>query len=338
MKSSGSLILFLWISLSSALTENDYETIRDAFITKVRSDRTLQPTIVRLSFHDCVSGCDGCINLDNAANNGLSDAIDFVEELYTEITDAGISVSRADLWAIGGRAAAEFGMENMPGNSGWVKGVSSMNDFVTPFATFKYGRVDCETAPYTTEEYAFPEPHMNNEELMDYFAENMGMTADQTAAIMGAHTLGNMAKENSGYSGPWLNDPADVLQHRTSFDNEYYRSMLNSDYTFTGRNRAGRQSLGEDARPQYGCTDPDGTACGNMINTDWEVLYNMPLNEDNFLSECDLSAATTDCEKSDTYDLSVSYSEDNDKWLEDYVSAYDVMTANGASSLTEISS
>ena len=84
--------------------------------------------------------------------------------------DAGISVSRADLWAIGGRAAAEFGMENMPGNSGWVKGVSSMNNFVTPFATFKYGRVDCETAPYTTEEYAFPEPHMTNEELMDYFA------------------------------------------------------------------------------------------------------------------------------------------------------------------------
>ena len=42
-----------------------------------------------IGFHDCVSGCDGCINLDNAANNGLSDAIDFVEELYTEITDAG---------------------------------------------------------------------------------------------------------------------------------------------------------------------------------------------------------------------------------------------------------
>ena len=69
--------------------------------------------------------------------------------------------------------------------------------------------------------------------------------------------------------------------------------------------------MGEDARPEYGCTDPDGTDCGNMINTDWEVLYNMPLNEDNFLSECDLSAATSDCEKSDTYDLSVSYSEVN---------------------------
>ena len=77
------------------------------------------------------------------------------------------------------------------------------------------------------------------------------------------------------------------------------------------QNRAGRKALGDDARPQYACADSDGTACGGMLNTDWEVLYNMPLNEDNFLSECDLSAATTDCEKSDTYDLSVSYSEVN---------------------------
>ena len=123
-----------------------------------------------VGFHDCVSGCDGCINLDNSANNGLSTAIDAMEDVYTEITEAGISVSRADLWAIAGRAGAEFGMENMPGNSGWVRGVNSMNDFVTPFATFKYGRVDCETAPYTTEEFEFPEPHMTYDKVMDFFA------------------------------------------------------------------------------------------------------------------------------------------------------------------------
>ena len=61
------------------------------------------------------------------------------------------------------------------------------------------------------------------------------MTADQTAAIMGAHTLGNMEKENSGYSGPWLTDPAGELNHKTSFDNQYYQFMLNSDYTYTGK-------------------------------------------------------------------------------------------------------
>ena len=49
MKFYGLLIGFLSIGLSSALNGDNYETIRDAFITKVRSDRTLQPTIVRLS-------------------------------------------------------------------------------------------------------------------------------------------------------------------------------------------------------------------------------------------------------------------------------------------------
>ena len=69
----------------------------------------------------------------------------------------------------------------------------------------------------------------------NHYLENMGMTADQTAAIMGAHTLGNMEKENSGYSGPWLTDPAGELNHKTSFDNQYYQFMLNSDYTYTGK-------------------------------------------------------------------------------------------------------
>ncbi len=27
------------------------------------------------AFHDCVGGCDGCVNLDNASNDGLADVI-----------------------------------------------------------------------------------------------------------------------------------------------------------------------------------------------------------------------------------------------------------------------
>ena len=91
----------------------------------------------------------------------------------------------------------------------------------------------------------------------------------------------------------------------------FCRSHLKNPILNYFQNRAGKQSLGADARPQYSCADQDGTKCGGMLNTDWEVLYNMPLNEDNFLSECDVSAATTDCEKADTYNLSVKYSEVN---------------------------
>ena len=50
-----------------------------------------------------------------------------------------------------------------------------------------------------------------------------------------------------------------------------------------------------------------GTDCGRMLNTDFEVFYNMDLDEDDFLSKCDVSAAAAECSKSGTYELGVKY-------------------------------
>ena len=61
------------------------------------------------------------------------------------------------------------------------------------------------------------------------------MSNEQTAAIMGAHTLGNMEIANSGHSGNWLIDPEGVLTMKNTFDNSYYSFMINSDHTFIGR-------------------------------------------------------------------------------------------------------
>lgn len=61
------------------------------------------------------------------------------------------------------------------------------------------------------------------------------MTNDQTAAIMGAHTLGNMEEEHSGYSGTWVTDPEGVLTLKNSFDNAYYSFMINPSFEFFGR-------------------------------------------------------------------------------------------------------
>ena len=44
----------------------------------------------------------------------------------------------------------------------------------TPF-TFYEGRVDCATAPYTTELYEFPSPRMTSTEVFDYFRDEFGM-------------------------------------------------------------------------------------------------------------------------------------------------------------------
>lgn len=109
-----------------------------------------------------------------------------MEYVYSNVTSVeGISVSRADLWAIAGRVGAEWGMEGMPGNTNFVTG-TSLNDFVSPFPTFEYGRVDCDTAPYTTTEHTFPSPHMTRTEVMDFF-DGMGLSETQVLKTIISH-------------------------------------------------------------------------------------------------------------------------------------------------------
>ena len=125
-----------------------------------------------------------------------------MEDVYETVTADGIDVSRADLWAIAGRAAADYGMEGMPNHRDYDSSQTwstVVQAWVSPFPTFKYGRKDCDSAPYTDDEHEFPSAHNNFDEVMTYFAEEFGFTDDQTVAIMGAHTYGGMDTDNSGY-------------------------------------------------------------------------------------------------------------------------------------------
>ena len=123
--------------------------------------------------------------MNNPDNFGLDEGIDAMEDIYEILKIEGISISRADLWAIGGRAGAEWGMEGMPGNANFVPGDHETADFVTPFEKFKFGRQDCPSSPYTDEEFKFPNPHLDYSGLMKYFKETFGFTEDQSVAILG---------------------------------------------------------------------------------------------------------------------------------------------------------
>ena len=171
--------------------------------------------------------------MENPHNAGLQLAINLMEDVYVDVEAAGIEISRADLWAIGGRTAAEFGMVGMPGHQDWDESVTtyeeSIDDFISPFPTFKYGRKDCETAPYTTEVHPFPTGHFNHNKVFKYFEKHFKFDANETVVIMGAHTYGRMALDNSGYHGPW------VLQDgRTTFDNTYFHNLVMKNSVFNG--------------------------------------------------------------------------------------------------------
>ena len=59
------------------------------------------------------------------------------------------------------------------------KDTSNMDNFISPFATFKYGREDCATAPYTDETFEFPSTHLTHEEVFTYFQEVFGFDKNQ---------------------------------------------------------------------------------------------------------------------------------------------------------------
>ncbi len=64
---------------------------------------------VRLAFHDCVGGCDGCLNRAHPANFALPNeeswllTVDLIDAIYdSEFADSGLS--RADFYILAGEA------------------------------------------------------------------------------------------------------------------------------------------------------------------------------------------------------------------------------------------
>ena len=70
-----------------------------------------KPAMVRLTFHDCVGGCDGCLNVDDPDNAGLEDLVADLEEVY-QTENLGSVLSRADMWALLGVWAVQETIDN----------------------------------------------------------------------------------------------------------------------------------------------------------------------------------------------------------------------------------
>ena len=76
---------------------------------------------------------------------------------------------------------------------------------------------DCSTAPYTTDDEGLPSALLDYDGVMDFFQEEFGFDANETVALMGAHTLGAANPDNSGFNGVWVEGEPQY------FNNEYYQ-------------------------------------------------------------------------------------------------------------------
>jgi Peroxidase len=126
---------------------------------------------IRLSFHDCVGGCDGCVDLANPSNFGLELPVDALAPIVEHNKKF---LTTGDVWALAGLVAAGKSQEN---------------------TTFKFplnyiGRPQCagnatRAGPHRT----LPSAHFTTKQVVDFFNKTFQFSAKETVAILGSHTL-----------------------------------------------------------------------------------------------------------------------------------------------------
>jgi len=180
----------------------------------------LAAKFVRHGFHDCVGGCDGCVDMTNGDNAGLDIPIASLEPVVNLYAHPGYGFTRADIWVL---AALEGASGSQP------DGGADNREFAMDWI----GRPTCETLN-TAEECIdelctqdrgphrdLPSPNLDTKELLEYFETEFGFDERDTVAIMGAHTLGKLYPENSGYDGlnGWLGNTRQL-------ENGYYEDLV----------------------------------------------------------------------------------------------------------------
>lgn len=178
---------------------------------------------VRLAFHDAGEfdqnsydefGPDGCLSF-SGENAGLieSDGIvsTFIEPLWQNVCDR---ITRADFWVMFAKIVLELA-----------------DPTKTLSIPFHYGRIDALTCDNGAGR--LPGAQQGFDELNRVFVNQMGLDVHSAVTLLGAHTLGHVHPQFSGYgrvielenytTNSW--DPTPHL-----FDNQYYQMLKRVSY------------------------------------------------------------------------------------------------------------
>ncbi|CAH1786793.1 unnamed protein product [Owenia fusiformis] len=206
---------------SVAITKDQVKEIKKDIVELIEANRDPKdgalhfiPGFVRVAFHDCVGGCDGCLNHSDENNAGLSVYVGPLETIYLKYKTL---LSRADFWQLAGITAIE-------------RSVEKCKDCIKPDLPFETGRKDCKDSPnYTGDPRSFPmnAGHGDINNALTFMEEAFGLPRNEpelATALIGAHTLGEAHREHSGWEGIWTETP-DQLSNR------YYKSLVKQKWS-----------------------------------------------------------------------------------------------------------
>jgi len=206
-------------------------------------------------------GSDGCIDFHDIDNKGLYPCLagtgEFannqgitVETVYAQFCD---EVSLADFLVI---MAEAFMMRT---NKAWSAAnlVSTAVDFSSQFRFGRKASATCAGNP------ALPNPENSCNAVKSNFVDSLGLTWEESAALMGVHTLGRASIHNSGYDGWWNAGP-----EGRDFSNSYYISLIAKGWEPKNMGISKNQWVRSDG----------GSRHEMMLDTDMCLLFDTPGN------------------------------------------------------------
>lgn len=195
------------------------------FFRRANNPFALGMRLIRHAFHDSVGGFDGFVDLSDPENNGLAGSAHVLATSYDELrlgNDDGTTTPVKDILSFADFCAwaVHAALLDAVDKAAIRPGVEPM----IPPVPVRYGRTSYVP---TDDDDQGPEEHFpeglgaqgSGQVLTTYFADEFGFDFEQTATIMGAHTLGTAAIANSGFHGAWT-------ETRRHFDNGFQRNLV----------------------------------------------------------------------------------------------------------------
>merc|ERR1719209_2567348 len=272
------------------------------------------PAAVRLAFHDCVGGCDGCIDPDNPGNAGLRPFVDTLEPIFKRYENF---LTRADFWALTSIFALK---KTITINNQLCRGDPGCE---TPELNlvFKYGRKDCKSppGPFISKDVGLPDGKFGFMETIVFFQQKFDFNGYESVALLGAHTLGRAMTNMSGFQGSWINGEEERL------NNQYFKSLVNSSL---GWYQEANTPEREDQHWQWRLPGDNVTF---MLNPDVALFKDIQVDKDG-RSACNFE----DCPNSPSANLVNKFAGSNKVWLEAFEKVFAKMLAHGTNSLCDL--
>lgn len=255
----------------------------------------------------------------NPDNAGLDKPISVLQPIADDFSDRGLT--RTDIWMLAGLVATETAMppddRDILFDLQWVgrKTCEQMGDCGVDFSGNPTACTPMR-GPHVGQAHAT----LGTRSIQSFFETEFDFNPQQVTALMGAHSVGKMSRENSGFTGRW-----DLSS--TSFDGGYWIELVGEPPSFSLEDVFNNDLPGIPNRRQWGGII-NANSRVTMLHTDISLVRNLEDMRDGN-ANCDFNGPRACSQDTPFMPHARRYVQDNRLWLFDFRDVFTILIDHG---------